>query len=64
MVLLEQYLKEPIYFLRTVTLKNKYFADQMLATDVNEAYQNILDQADTPYYKHLNGEYILKSART
>lgn len=64
MVLLEQYLKEPIYFLRTVTLKNKYFADQMLATDVNEAYQNILDQADTPYYKHLNGEYILKDGYT
>lgn len=64
MVLLEQYLKEPIYFLRTITLKNKYFADQLLSNDVKEHYQMLLDQKDTPYYKHLSGDYILEDGFT
>lgn len=59
MVKLELYIREITRFLRTVTLKNKYFADQMLETWVKPEYRSELAIEDQPYYKHLSGQYIL-----
>lgn len=59
MVKLELYIREITRFLRTVTLKNKYFADQMMQTWVKPAYQESLALGDHPYYAHLAGKYIL-----
>lgn len=64
MVQLELYIKEPIDFLRTVTLKNSLFADQILKKDVYPEYQNILPDQLNPYYRHMNGEYILDGDMT
>lgn len=59
MVKLELYIREITRFLRTVTLKNTYFADQMLQTWVKPEYRGVLSLEDHPYYKHLLGQYIL-----
>ena len=59
MVKLELYIREITRFLRTVTLKNKYFADQMRVNWVNPKYQDKLSLLDHPYYAHLAGRYIL-----
>ena len=61
MVKLELYIREITRFLRTVTLKNKYFADQMLQNWVKPEYQNSISFWDHPYYCHLNGKYILSN---
>ena len=61
MVKLELYIREITRFLRTVTLKNKYFADQMLETWVKPNYRESLSLSDHPYYRHLSGNYILSS---
>lgn len=64
MVQLELYIKEPIDFLRTVTLKNSLFADHILYKDVQLEYQDILPDALNPYYRHMCGEYILDGDTT
>ena len=51
--------KEIINFLQTVTIKNKYFAQQMLELKVKDNVQDFLPEEYNPYYRHLNGEYIL-----
>jgi ABC-type transporter MlaC component len=48
-----------IKFLRTVTIKNAYFADQMLKHLVNERFRNGLPDELNPYYIHISGNYIL-----
>ena len=62
MVKLELYIREITRFLRTVTLKNVYFADQMLETWVKASYRDNLSLEDHPYYRHLLGKYILSNA--
>ena len=64
MVQLELYIKEPINFLRTVTLKNKHFADHCLQHDVMPEFQDNFPDELNPYYRHLNGEYILREDST
>ena len=64
MVQLELYIKEPIDFLRTVTLKNSLFADHILRKDVQPEYQDIISDDLNPYYRHMNGEYILDGDTT
>lgn len=52
--------QEIINFLKTVTIKNSYFADQLKSELVNSAYQSGLPEDKNPYYLHLTGQYILK----
>ena len=52
--------QEIVNFLRTVTIKNSYFADQIAASCVNVAYNGSLPAELNPYYLHLTGQYILK----
>lgn len=59
MLLTKLYLQELTRFLRTVTIKNKYFADQMRLTGVTSQFRDVLPEELNPYYRHLNGEYIL-----
>ena len=61
MIKLELYIREISRFLRTVTLKNRYFADQMLENWVDSDYRDSLALADHPYYRHLAGEYIVNA---
>ena len=61
MVQQELYLNEVFNFLRTVTIFNSYFADQVWMNSVSELYFNRLPTMMNPYYRHLNGEYILQS---
>ncbi len=51
--------KEIGNFLRTVTIKNKFFAQQMLELKVKDLVQDYLPEKYNPYYRHINGEYIL-----
>lgn len=51
--------QEIVSFLRTVTIKNGYFADQLLKALVNEQYWRSLPEDRNPYYMHLAGKYIL-----
>lgn len=64
MVQLEIYIKEPINFLRTVTLKNQHFAEHILKKDVHGEFQDILPEELNPYYRHLHGDYILENGYT
>lgn len=64
MVQLELYIREPINFLRTVTLKNKHFANLIGKNDVMPEYQEILPDELNPYYRHARGEYILADDTT
>lgn len=56
--------QEIVNFLRTVTIKNSYFADQIAASCVNVAYNGSLSAELNPYYLHLTGQYILKDPVT
>lgn len=56
--------QEIINFLRTVTIKNSYFADQIAQSCVNPEYSNNLPPEINPYYLHLTGQYILKEPIT
>lgn len=60
MIQLKMYHQEVYDFLSTVTIKNRYFAEQLLASDVAPEFQNRLPDTANPYYRHLNGEYILE----
>lgn len=51
--------KEIINFLQTVTIKNSYFADQMMQLKVRDNVRDYLPQEFNPYYRHISGEYIL-----
>ena len=51
-----------VKFLRTVTIKNAYFADQMLKHLVNERFRNSLQDELNPYYIHITGNYVLGDA--
>ena len=51
-----------VKFLRTVTIKNAYFADQMLKYLVNERFRNGLPEELNPYYIHITGNYVLGDA--
>ena len=62
MVKLELYIREITRFLRTVTIKNVYFVDQMNEVWVNPKYRDVLSVNDYPYYRHLSGNYILSNA--
>lgn len=64
MVQLELYLREPINFLRTLTLKNGHFAELARKNDVQPEYQDILPDELNPYYRHVKGEYILENGTT
>lgn len=64
MVQLGIYLREIIYFLRTTTLKNQYFADHALIHGVTDQYQEQLPVELNPYYRNLAGEYILLEEST
>lgn len=58
MLLIKLYIQELTNFLRTATLKNSYFATQSL-DNVSPSFRENLAQQHTPYYRHLNGDYIL-----
>lgn len=64
MVQLELYIREPINFLRTLTLKNSHFADLIWKNDVQPEYQDRLPTELNPYYRHIRGEYILANDTT
>lgn len=64
MVQLELYIREPINFLRTLTLKNSHFADLIWKNDVQPEYQDRLPTELNPYYRHAHGEYILADDTT
>lgn len=64
MVQLELYIREPINFLRTLTLKNSHFADLIWKNDVQPEYQDRLPSELNPYYRHAHGEYILANDTT
>lgn len=64
MVQLELYIREPINFLRTLTLKNSHFADLIWKNDVQPEYQDRLPAEMNPYYRHAHGEYILADDTT
>ena len=50
--------KEIVDFLRTTTLKCTYFADKSKSS-INESYLEQTPEIETPYIRHLAGEYIL-----
>ena len=52
--------QEVVNFLRTVTIKNGYFADQLLQVLVRPQYRDGLPIERNPYYMHLTGQYILR----
>lgn len=52
--------QEVVNFLRTVTIKNGYFADQLLQVLVRPQYRGGLPIEHNPYYMHLTGQYILR----
>ena len=52
--------QEVVDFLRTVTIKNGYFADQLLQVLVRPQYRDGLPIERNPYYMHLTGQYILR----
>ena len=54
--------KEIYNFLRTTTIKNSYFADQSIASQLRTNLSGAVPQNEAPYYKHVAGEYILKDA--
>lgn len=64
MVQLELYIREPINFLRTLTLKNSHFADLIWKNEVQPEYQDRLPTELNPYYRHARGEYILANDTT
>lgn len=64
MVQLELYIREPINFLRTLTLKNSHLADLVWKNDVQPDYQDSLPTELSPYYRHARGEYILADEST
>lgn len=57
MVQLESYNNEIFDFLRTVTIKNTYFADQIKYKVMLNYQLDSLDDVDNPYYLHMLGEY-------
>ena len=56
--------KEVIDFLRSVTIKNGYFASQMQKYLVVDRYQDSISNEQNPYYIHITGEYIVPSGET
>lgn len=56
--------QEIVNFLRTVTIKNSYFADQIAQSCVNPEYVNNLPPEANPYYLHLTGQYVLREPVT
>ena len=62
MVKLELYIRQITRFLRTVTIKNDYFAEQMLNVWVRPEYRDVIALKDHPYYRHMAGNYILSEA--
>lgn len=56
--------KEVINFLRSVTIKNGYFASQMQKYLVADRYQDSISNEQNPYYIHITGEYIVPSGKT
>lgn len=52
--------QEIVNFLRTATVKNSFFADQLLKALVLPQYQSSLPSELNPYYLHITGQYILK----
>lgn len=60
MIQTELYIREITRFLKTVTLKNVYFEDQMQSEWVNDQWRDKLPTNLKPYYRHLAGDYILK----
>lgn len=59
MIQIQLYLKELSNFLRTLTVKNTFLADQMFDTWVRDEYKSILPQELHPYYRNIAGDYIL-----
>jgi len=51
--------KELINFLNSTTIKNTYFANYLLANQVDSRCRSLLPERYNPYYKHILGEYIL-----
>lgn len=58
------FLRELVYFLKTVTIKNSYLAEITKVNQVSVIYQDTISDTDNPYYRHLSGEYILKTDTT
>lgn len=60
MIQTELYIREITRFLKTVTLKNIYFDEQMQNEWVKDQWRDSLPTNLRPYYRHLAGDYILK----
>lgn len=56
--------KEIVNFLRSTTLKNCYFADKYEKESIRSNYLELMPAIETPYVKHVAGEYILQSIPT
>lgn len=61
MIQLELYIREIIRFLRTMTIKNEYFKQQMEDNYVVDAFLGKLPDELHPYYRHLLGKCSYKS---
>ena len=61
MIQLELYIREITRFLRTVTIKNVYFKDQMEDSYVADAFIGKLPDELHPYYRHLLGKCSYES---
>ena len=61
MIQLELYIKEITRFLKTMTIKNDYFKDQMEDNYVSDAFFGKLPDNLHPYYRHLLGRCSYES---
>lgn len=61
MIQLELYIREIIRFLRTVTIKNNYFKQQMEDTYVSDTFKGKLPDELHPYYRRLLGKCSYES---
>ena len=61
MIQLELYIKEITRFLKTMTIKNDYFKDQMEENYVADAFLGKLPDSLHPYYRHLLGQCSYES---
>lgn len=60
MIQRDLFVSEILNFLRTLTIKNQYFAAQIRLATMNTYGLATMDDQQNPYYRHLCGEYCLE----
>ena len=61
MIQLELYIREIVRFLRTMTIKNEYFKEQMEESYASDAFKGKYPDELHPYYRHLLGKSSYES---